>query len=66
MPKSKTIAEKNGVNFFYIDNETISISLNETILFSDINQVIAIFAEALGKEAFEVSEYVENNYPMLE
>jgi glycine dehydrogenase len=27
-------------------------------LFSDINQVIAIFAEALGKEAFEVSEYV--------
>jgi glycine dehydrogenase len=35
-------------------------------LFSDINQVIAIFAEALGKEAFEVSEYVlENNYPML-
>ncbi|MBX9888273.1 MAG: aminomethyl-transferring glycine dehydrogenase [Flavobacteriaceae bacterium] len=64
--KVKAIAEKNEVNFYYIDNETISISLNETILFSDINQVIAIFAEATGKEAFEVSEYaVENNYPML-
>lgn len=63
--KVRTIAEKNEVNFFYIDHETISISLNETILFSDINEVIAIFAEALGKEAFEVSEYVlENNYPM--
>ncbi|EIA10332.1 aminomethyl-transferring glycine dehydrogenase [Flavobacterium frigoris] len=64
--KVKAIAEKNEVNFFYIDNETISISVNETILPSDINQVIAIFAEATGKEAFEVSEYVsENNYPML-
>ncbi|UQD56035.1 aminomethyl-transferring glycine dehydrogenase [Flavobacterium sp. K5-23] len=64
--KVKAIAEKNEVNFFYIDDETISISINETILFSDVNEVIAIFAEVLGKEAFEVSEYVlENNYPML-
>ena len=63
--KVKAIAEKNEVNFFYIDDETISISLNETTLFSDVNEVIAIFAEALGKEAFEVSEYVlESNYPM--
>ncbi|WP_430399325.1 aminomethyl-transferring glycine dehydrogenase [Flavobacterium sp.] len=63
--KVKAIAESKEVNFFYIDDETISISLNETILFSDVNEVIAIFAEALGKEAFEVSEYVlENNYPM--
>jgi glycine dehydrogenase len=61
----KAIAEKHEVNFFYIDENTISISLNETILFSDLNEVIAIFAEALGKEAFEVSDYVlENNYPM--
>uniref|UniRef100_UPI00404A1DC6 aminomethyl-transferring glycine dehydrogenase n=1 Tax=Flavobacterium sp. TaxID=239 RepID=UPI00404A1DC6 len=63
--KVKAIAEKHEVNFFYIDEQTISISLNETVLFSDLNQVIAIFAEAVGKEAFEVSEYVlENNYPM--
>jgi glycine dehydrogenase len=63
--KVKAIAEKNEVNFFYIDDETISISLNETILFSDVNEVIAIFADAVGKEAFEVSEYtLENNYPM--
>jgi glycine dehydrogenase len=63
--KVRAIAESKEVNFFYIDDETISISLNETILFDDVNEVIAIFAEALGKEAFEVSEYVlENNYPM--
>jgi glycine dehydrogenase len=62
--KVKAIAEKNEINFFYIDDETISISLNETILFTDITEVIAVFAEALGKDAFEVSEYTtENNYP---
>ena len=53
--KVKVIAEKNEVNFFYIDSDTISISLNETTSISDINQIIAIFAEAVGKEKFSVS-----------
>jgi glycine dehydrogenase len=54
--KVKAIAEKHEVNFNYIDNETIAISLNETVLIKDINEVIAIFAEALGKNAFTISE----------
>ncbi|NRT10882.1 aminomethyl-transferring glycine dehydrogenase [Flavobacterium sp. 14A] len=62
--KVKAIAEKNEVNFYYIDKDTISISINETILAPDVNQVIAVFAEAVGKDAFEIEEYVnENNYP---
>jgi glycine dehydrogenase len=62
--KIRTIAEKNEINFFYIDDETISISLNETTLLTDIDQVIAVFAEAVGKEAFAVHEYTaETNYP---
>jgi glycine dehydrogenase len=62
--KVRAIAEKNEINFFYIDDETISISLNETVLFTDLNEVIAVFAEALGKEAFEVNTYsTDNNYP---
>jgi glycine dehydrogenase len=48
--KVKAIAEKNEVNFFYVDAETISISLNETTSIKDINQIISIFAEAVGKE----------------
>lgn len=48
--KVKTIAEKNEVNFFYPDAESISISFNETTSIADINQIIAIFAEATGKE----------------
>jgi len=54
--KVKAIAERNEVNFYYVDAETISISFNETTSISDVNQIIAIFAEAAGKEAFTVSE----------
>ncbi|MCF6133103.1 aminomethyl-transferring glycine dehydrogenase [Flavobacterium wongokense] len=59
--KVKAIAEKNEVNFFYADAETISISLNETTSTADINQIIAIFAEATGKEAFKVTALAANN-----
>lgn len=48
--KVKAIAEKHEVNFFYPDSESISISFNETTSIADINQIIAIFAEATGKE----------------
>lgn len=57
--KVKAIAEKNEVNFFYPDADTISISFNETTSIADINQIIAIFAEALGKETVTVSELTE-------
>jgi glycine dehydrogenase len=58
--KVKAIAEQNEVNFFYADAETIAISLNETTSLNDINQIIAIFAAATGKEAFKVSELNTN------
>ena len=48
--KVKAIAERNEVNFFYVDAETISISFNETTSIADINQILGIFAEATGKE----------------
>jgi glycine dehydrogenase len=43
---------QNEINFFYIDDETISISLNETILFTDITGNCC-FAEAIGETAHE-------------
>jgi glycine dehydrogenase len=62
--KVKAAAEKNEVNFFYPDAETISISLNETSSLNDINQIIAIFAEATGKDTFKVTELSStNNFP---
>jgi len=54
--KVKAIAEKHEVNFFYPDAETISISFNETTSINDINQIIVIFAEATGKDAFTISQ----------
>ncbi|MEG2100696.1 MAG: aminomethyl-transferring glycine dehydrogenase [Flavobacterium sp.] len=57
--KVKAVAEKNEVNFFYPDADTISISFNETTSIADINQIIAIFAEALGKETITVSKLTE-------
>jgi len=47
--KVKAVAEKNEMNFFYVDNETISIALNETTSLTDLNQIVTVFAEALGK-----------------
>lgn len=54
--KVKAVAEKNEVNFYYVDADTISISLNETTSVTDINQIVAIFAEALGKDNLTVSQ----------
>ena len=57
--KVKAIAEKNEVNFYYIDADTISISFNETTSISDINQIVAIFAEAKDKTFVAINELIE-------
>jgi glycine dehydrogenase len=59
--KVKAIAERHEVNFFYIDADTISISFNETTSISDINQIVAIFAEAKEKTFEPITELVETS-----
>ncbi len=54
--KVRAIALENEVNFYYIDNNHVQIALNETTNIDDINQIIAIFAKALDKEALKVTE----------
>ncbi len=53
--KVKEIAEKHEVNFYYIDENTVSISLNETTSIADINTITNIFATAVNKEFVPVS-----------
>jgi glycine dehydrogenase len=48
--KIKEIAEQNEVNFNYIDEKTVSISINETTSISDINKITSIFAQVSEKE----------------
>ncbi|MDO6517549.1 aminomethyl-transferring glycine dehydrogenase [Zobellia uliginosa] len=52
----RTIAEKNEVNFLYIDDETVSIAVNEATSLQDLNQIVSIFAEALEKNAAPIEE----------
>jgi len=61
--KVKEIAENNNVNFFYPNLNQVSISVNETSTLNDINQILAILAEAEGKESVSFDQVVENNIP---
>ncbi len=54
--KVKQVAEAKEVNFFYPDNNTVSIALNEATTVEDVNTILAIFAEVIGKEAVQVKE----------
>lgn len=54
--KVQAAAEAKSINFYYIDRETVSISFNEATSLTDINNIIAIFAEAAGKDPIEVKE----------
>ncbi|WP_274473834.1 aminomethyl-transferring glycine dehydrogenase [Mangrovimonas aestuarii] len=60
--KIKPIAEANEVNFYYADDNTVSISINETTNIADLNKIVAIFAEAKGSEAITISELTESNH----
>ncbi len=59
--KVKTIAEAKGVNFYYPDADTVTISLNETTTLSDVNIIISIFAEVAGKSADELASISKAN-----
>ena len=57
--KVREIAELNEVNFYYIDENTISISLNETTSIADLNKIVSIFAETIGKSIVPFTEIVK-------
>ena len=59
--KVRVIAEQNEVNFYYIDDNTISISLNETTSVSDLNLIVSIFAKANDKQATTIQSLSENS-----
>ncbi|RZS99910.1 aminomethyl-transferring glycine dehydrogenase [Aquimarina brevivitae] len=42
----KTIAEQKEINFYYPDENTVSISLNEAATLADLNAIVSVFAEA--------------------
>lgn len=57
--KVKTIAETHKINFYYPDEETVCISLNETTSVENLNQILAVFATVKSVEASEFTFSVE-------
>jgi glycine dehydrogenase len=57
----KPVAEANEINFNYIDNDTISISVNETVGLKEINAIVQTFTTAFNLEAIEVTEFTAVN-----
>jgi len=57
----KTVAEANGINFNYIDDNTVSISVNETVSLKEINAIIACFTQAFNLNSNIVSEFSTAN-----
>ena len=57
--KIKPIAENHQVNFLYVDNGTISIAVNEATSIKDLNQIITVFSEAVGKVGDEITALLE-------
>ena len=53
--KVRPIAEKYEVNFLYVDADTISIALNEATSIKDLQLIVNIFAEAIGKEPITIN-----------
>jgi glycine dehydrogenase len=60
--KVRTIAEENEINFYYVDENTISISLNETTSIADLNKIIAVFASANGTPLTLIETLSETNH----
>ncbi|MEQ6124642.1 aminomethyl-transferring glycine dehydrogenase [Pseudotenacibaculum sp. MALMAid0570] len=53
----RPVAEANEINFNYIDKNTVSISLNETVGLAEINAIVTTFANAFNIQANEITEF---------
>lgn len=61
----RKLAEAKEMNFRYIDEQSLSISVGESISLKDVNNVISVFAELKGKTATAnqlVSATISDNF----
>ncbi|WP_298780771.1 aminomethyl-transferring glycine dehydrogenase [uncultured Polaribacter sp.] len=71
--KLKTVAEANSINFNYIDNNHVSISINETVGIKEIKAIVNCFEQAFNLKSGElplpinvISENLLRNTPFLQ
>lgn len=53
--KVKYLAEAKEINFYYPDNNTVAISLNETTTIKDLNKILSVFGEAVKQEPKKIT-----------
>lgn len=59
--KIKFLAEAKELNFYYPNDETVSISINETTTIKDLNKIVSIFSEAIKKDFQKITELETGN-----
>lgn len=57
----RAIAEKHEINMYYPASNLVQLSFDEVTTLAEVNRVVAIFAEAVGKSAIEVKAIEEKN-----
>ena len=55
----KNTAESQNINFNYIDNETVSISINETVGLKEINAILFTFTSAFNLPEKLITSFTE-------
>src|SRR5664280_1348703 len=55
----RKLAESGELNFYYPDEKTVSISMDEIISFGEINSILEIFAKVAGKQVKKVDSYCD-------
>lgn len=59
--KVKFFAEAKGINFYYPDNETVAIAVNETTTIKDLNRILGIFSEVIKKDFKKITTLETGN-----
>ncbi|BAO55936.1 aminomethyl-transferring glycine dehydrogenase [Nonlabens marinus] len=57
----KAALEKE-LNFYYPDEDTVQVSINETTSLADLNDIVSAFAKAVSKEASSITEVLEETH----
>ncbi len=55
----KELSEKNKINFYYPDANTVVIALNEATTILDLNKITALFAEIAGKKTAPIENLAD-------
>ncbi len=55
----RKLTEQQHINFFYPDEETVTISINETTSISDLNDIISIFETLTGKTTAKIETLID-------